>query len=756
MADLQVLNSYRLLYGVHHSRRFIVYQALKVDTDAEVLIKTPDPARSKDKALLGSLLKEAQTGISLSHPRIRAVYESREDGDSAFLIGEYIKGRALVNQLDDSPSLDTAITWITDILEALVYAHENGIYHLNLNPYNIIIDEELRAKIIGFGKEKTAYLNKEESFHVYQPILFVAPELYQAGITLPSSDLFSVAVLAYFIICGVPPWRIDLQLGFEQQKQQSLSRAVIMPERLNKEMPDWLLGILLQCLKLDPNQRLQSAKEMLNAIRSKGNSLVAESAEPDKPELIPEPVIAETPLPPVETIEIPPEEEPAEPEPIPVADIPPAEPEAELPVPELPVEEAPEIVPELKPENQPAEPVTEEVNSKSDDVAISFAELRESLETEQSQAPQEDILPDALLTYSIEDIPVAEPITPKAEIKPEPSPKEVLPQKPIVSSHPVAPPSPRPKMYDNYPPKQADTDVQETYKLKKTFIVMLWFSLAIMLFVVVKYFIFGNQHKFSTLAKEDKTEETVAEPEVENKALELVKVPGDTLVMGSIAPEAGDDEFPLLTIAMKTFYISPKEITQEEWQMVYPNNPSQFKDKDLPVENVSFYDVIDYCNAKSIKDGFRPCYDYYDTEVICNFESDGYRLPTEAEWEFAAKAGKHRDFNTFSGGSIADEVGWYNTNSNAHSHKVGEKAANQLGLYDLSGNLFEWVWNWYAPYTYRNDDLSKGPSNGTDKVIRGGSWYHSAPEMRVTNRNYAKPYTRSGYIGFRVVRSYND
>ena len=232
----------------------------------------------------------------------------------------------------------------------------------------------------------------------------------------------------------------------------------------------------------------------------------------------------------------------------------------------------------------------------------------------------------------------------------------------------------------------------------------------------------------------------------------MIQVPADTLIMGSISPEADDDEFPLLTIKIAPFYISTREITQAEWQMVFPNNPSQFKDKNLPVENVSFYDAIEFCNAKSVKDGYRPCYDYYDTEVVCSYDADGYRLPTEAEWEFAAKSAQPRYFHTYSGGEVADDVGWHNGNSSAHSHPGALKTANQLGIYDLSGNLYEWVWNWYAPYSYRVDDPFIGPNSGTDKVIRGGSWYNPPADMRVTNRSYAKPYTKNGFIGFRVVR----
>ena len=216
----------------------------------------------------------------------------------------------------------------------------------------------------------------------------------------------------------------------------------------------------------------------------------------------------------------------------------------------------------------------------------------------------------------------------------------------------------------------------------------------------------------------------------------MVKVPADTLVMGSISPEAASDEFPLLTIFVPSFLISTTEVTQAQWQMIYPVTPSQFRDPKLPVENVTFYDAIEFCNAKSLKDGLKPAYDYYGTEIICDFESNGYRLPTEAEWELAAKAGIGKNFQLFSGSADANDIGWFNRNSGAKTNPVGSKTPNALGIHDMSGNVYEWVWNWYAPYTFNVTNLLSGPTNGIDKVLRGGSWYHPENDMRTTARHH--------------------
>jgi len=722
--DNSPLNSYNVIASIHRSRRFSLYHANSIETGKEVLIKTPDALRLKDSDLANTLLKEAETHIRLSHPGIRAGYEAREDNGITYFLGEYLAGMSLAKYLtlnDSTKDTQRNLLWSRELLAAMAYAQSQNVVHLNLNPYNLIVDNSGQLRVIGFGKNKTAWLNGEEGSGTYHPLLYIAPELFQAGAALAASDIYSWAVIVYQLFCGVLPWRIDLLLTSEQQKQQSLCRAVIMPEILKKEVPDWLFAMLLQCLKLDPQLRYANAGELeaqfdLQSLPP-SETEVELSPEPDTPKETA--VIDET----MET-------EPETPEPEPVIPD---------PIPELPVE-------------------------TPEDSLLALMEEPDLPELEVVSLPEPDYLFPSEPAISVEP-------TPEPVIEPEPTPPTPEPEPPIVQAEPIQttpvqavaatpppaatnsePPKPKPQSSGYATWKPVPPAEKEAGKLKKTFKLLLWASLAIVLFVLVKYIAFnphphfGNQSDSLDLALPEQ------HPTEENQPLSLIKVPGDTLVMGSIDPQAEDDEFPLLTVSVPTFYISKTEITQQQWLMVFENNPAFNRDNKLPVENVSFYDAIEFCNAKSLKDGYTPCYEYVDTEVICNFDADGYRLPTEAEWEFAAKAGKRRDFLTYSGSNQADEVGWFNVNSDAKSHPVASKKANQLGIYDLSGNLYEWVWNWYAPYSYRFSDQFRGPESGTDKVIRGGSWYHAESEMRVTNRNFAKPFQKSPYLGFRVVR----
>ena len=242
----------------------------------------------------------------------------------------------------------------------------------------------------------------------------------------------------------------------------------------------------------------------------------------------------------------------------------------------------------------------------------------------------------------------------------------------------------------------------------------------------------------------------------------FVKINGGTFYMGSPAdePSRSNDEVRH-QVAVSSFFMGKYEVTQKEWREVMGNSPSFFKGDNLPVEQVSWYEAVEYCNQRSRREGLPPAYTINGTYVSWNRNASGCRLPTEAEWEYACRAGTSGPFNMGSNmtTSQANYDGNYPYNNNAkgtyreRTVEVGSFAANGWGLYDMHGNVWEWCWDWYGDYSSGSQSDPVGPSAGAYRVRRGGSWLYSAQGVRSAYRFYFTPTLRYYFLGFRLVRS---
>jgi formylglycine-generating enzyme len=199
-------------------------------------------------------------------------------------------------------------------------------------------------------------------------------------------------------------------------------------------------------------------------------------------------------------------------------------------------------------------------------------------------------------------------------------------------------------------------------------------------------------------------------------------------------------------ISVGDYSIGKTEITQSQWKAVMGNNPSNFKGDNLPVTNFELGDAFEYCNKLSQLEGLQKCYSGTGSSITCNFEANGYRLPTEAEWVFAEKGGNKSLGYKYAGSNNIDEVAWHNENSGNKTHPVMSKKPNELGIYDMNGNVWEWCWDIY------DVGVSKGR-----RALRGGSWLgfydedawkYNIPYGRASgNPSAYRPY------GFRVART---
>ena len=220
-------------------------------------------------------------------------------------------------------------------------------------------------------------------------------------------------------------------------------------------------------------------------------------------------------------------------------------------------------------------------------------------------------------------------------------------------------------------------------------------------------------------------------------SFEMVEVRGGTFRMGGTSEQGSDadsdDEYPVHSVTLSGYYIGKTEVTQALWKAVMGSNPSEFKGDNLPVENVSWYDCQEFIRK------------------LNSLTDQNFRLPTEAEWEFACRGGNNSRGYKYSGSNYIDNVAWYDGNSGHKTHPVATKSPNELGIYDMTGNVWEWCADWYGDYSSGAQTNPTGPYGGSGRVGRGGSWDFNVRICRSSLRIHSDPTDRNINLGLRLA-----
>jgi formylglycine-generating enzyme required for sulfatase activity len=273
---------------------------------------------------------------------------------------------------------------------------------------------------------------------------------------------------------------------------------------------------------------------------------------------------------------------------------------------------------------------------------------------------------------------------------------------------------------------------------------------------------------------------TVFEPVVPGA---MVLVTGGTFTMGDSKAEGPAEEIPVHSVTVGDFSIGKYELTQAEWaEYITPAVYDFGAGANHPVYYASWFEILRYCNFRSLDEGLTPCYiiaastdpadwpapPVYSSDssfsvynaVECNWSANGYRMPTEAEWEYAARGGSdHAQDFRYSGSETVEDVAWFGDNAPNGVQAIGGKSPNQLGLYDMSGNLYEFCWDWFGSDYYTTCDLMgtvtdpTGPGSGDMRIVRGGGWGGAAANCRVAGRFRDYPVSAFSHTGVRLVRT---
>jgi formylglycine-generating enzyme required for sulfatase activity/serine/threonine protein kinase len=697
---------YQILRTLGRGGMGAVYLALDTKLERRVALKVPHRAFAQDPGMRERFLREARAAARFHHPNFCPIHEIGEINGLPYLTMAYIEGGTLASQLERGQPWDQrrAAEVVRVLAMALAKAHREGIVHRDLKPSNIMVDDQGGLVIMDFGLARR-FEAADPSLTAAGAVLgtpgYMPPEQAEGHSAKvgPRSDVYSLGVILYELISGRRPFEGSVA----RVLAMILTAEPATPSTHHPEVHPVLESICLRAMAREVEDRYPSMDEFAGAL----DGFLKAPSEPS-------PVV-------------PPEPEPsgvgiahrcpdAAPRSVggahPAKGSPPGPSEAEGSPPGRSwiVVVASTFVAALVVLGVIIYVATDKgqirIDIKDADAVVKIDNGQEvrieglgepiTLRTgdhELSVKRGDGEFETRKFTIRRGDNPAL-----SVEFKPKKSAPASIVEAPATNA---APPPPIP---EKTAVKPDDTLITNTIGIK------------------------------------------------------LRRIPAGTFFLGSRDGDAQayGDEKPGHDVRLGAFYLGETEVTQGQYRAVTGESPSHFKGSDdLPVEQVSWLDAVRFCNALSQREGLSPYYRIEgDAVSVPDWKGSGYRLPTEAEWEYACRAGPG-GVGAFCFGDDAGQLGryaWYDSNSDGNTHPVGQKLANAFGLFDMHGNVWEWCWDGYADYDANPAVDPVGPLWAAFRVIRGGGWSRDPRFCRSADRSRYAPVIRSIILGFRVAR----
>ncbi len=684
-----------------------VYKAIQINLNRPVALKVVHHNLLHDTEFITRFHREAQLCASLNHPNIVHIYDEGQVSGVHFMAMEYLEGTDLKNLIRKSGKLgmEQTLQYLIPVARALDHAHKQGLIHRDIKSSNIFITGSGRVVLTDFGIAYAASVTQlTTAGAVIGTPEYMSPEQADGRKIDYRTDLYSLGVVMYECLAGRVP--------FQGEAVVSTIYKVVHeqpdPDALHG-VPKSLQRVAFSLLSKDPDQRPDSAAEVANALNliQKGKAWqptkITMADERTRKSIFTRKV---TPSP----------------------------------------TETGKKKPEGKSISRPSYPIKERLKVKIPLVVWPLALIGVFLLA-------------TLIFYSVADrqkVPAIREIsTPPAPVTEYPGIMEEEEERGLQE---VESQDQEKHLIEVAGSRQTDQQAQhreterqhqiETNRERERIAERdreAWqqaqsANTRVAYERYLRYFPAGLNAGQARKIIEKLYEEEIKVQEASQRDpsdIQMILVRGGTFSMGCTSEQGNDcelNEMPVARVTINDFFIGKYPVTQRQWREIMGNNPSSFGScEDCPVENVSWNDIQEFIRRLNQTTG------------------KVYSLPTEAQWEYAARGGRQSNAYRYAGSQNLQEVAWYLGNGSARPQPVGRKRPNELGIYDLSGNVWEWCQDFYGPYTPGDKRNPTGPSFGSNRVLRGGSWNSAAGQCRVSFRNISTPGHRSSNFGFRLV-----